>query len=209
MNSNMEKAMAVAGIIQACYLVSSIARSGLIAEDSLSGSLESIFVTNPDRVADVYGNGDGIRTGLRVVIEILGDGNYSKYAETVRYASAILTLEKQIRNKPEILRSIGVDLSNIQEHQSFHELSLCSAEVMTGLSEIYEKNLSNIQPRIRVHGQRKHLQESTNTTRIRALLLSALRSAVLWRQLGGNLIGLFLGRRRFLAGAGEAANHIS
>ena len=208
MNSNTEKAMALAGLLQSCYLVSGVARNGLVGEDSMSGSLESIFVTNPDQTADVYRNGNGIRTGLRLLMEILGDGNYSDYIETVRYASAILTLEKQLRGKPEILRAVGAGLSSIQEHQFLHELSVTNEEVVDRLSGLYERTLGTVEPRIRVMGQQKHLQNQTNPRRIRALLLAGLRSAVLWRQLGGSLIGLFLGRRRFLNGAASAAEFI-
>ena len=188
MNSDIERAMALAGLIQSCYLVSGVARNGLVGEDSLSGCLESIFVTDPDQTKDVYGTGGGIRTGLRLLLEILDDGNYSGHAETIRYASAILTLEKNLRGKPEILHAVGASLSTIQEYQSLHELSVSSNEVVTRLAELYEKNIGAIQPRIRVHGQQKHLKDKTNTCRIRALLLAALRSAILWRQLGLSLI---------------------
>jgi len=209
MKSNTEKAMALAGLIQSCYLVSGVARSGLIGEDNMSGSIESIFVTNPTQTADVYKNGNGIRTGLRLLTEILGDGNYSDYIETVRYANAVLTLEKQLRDNPEILRAVGAGLSNIQEHQSEHGLLVTSEQVINRLSSLYEKTIGTVEPRIRVQGQQKHLKNHANTYRIRALLLAALRSAVLWRQLGGNLSGLFFGRRRVLAGASEAADFIS
>jgi len=209
MKSNTEKAMALAGLIQSCYLVSGVARSGLIGEDNLSGSIESIFVTNPTQTADVYKNGNGIRTGLRLLTEILGDGNYSDYIETVRYANAVLTLEKQLRDNPEILRAVGAGLSNIQEHQSEHGLLVTSEQVINRLSSLYEKTIGTVEPRIRVQGQQKHLKNHANTYRIRALLLAALRSAVLWRQLGGNLSGLVFGRRRVLAGASEAADFIS
>jgi len=209
MKSNTEKAMALAGLIQSCYLVSGVARSGLIGEDNMSGSIESIFVTNPTQTADVYKNGNGIRTGLRLLTEILGDGNYSDYIETVRYANAVLTLEKQLRDNPEILRAVGAGLSNIQEHQSEHGLLVTSEQVINRLSSLYEKTIGTVEPRIRVQGQQKHLKNHANTYRIRALLLAALRSAVLWRQLGGNLSGLVFGRRRVLAGASEAADFIS
>ena len=201
--------MALAGLLQSCYLVSGVARSGLVGEDSMCGSLESLFVTNPDQTADVYRNGKGIRTGLRLFMEILGDGNYSDYVETIRYASAILTLEKRLRGKPEILRAVGAGLSSIQEHQFLHELSVTNEEVVDRLSGLYERTLSTVEPRIRILGQQKNLQNQANTHRIRALLLAGLRSAILWRQLGGSLIGLFLGRRRFLNGAASAAEFIS
>ncbi len=209
MTPQTEKAMALAGLLQCCYLVSGIARNGLVGEDSLSGSLESIFVTDPDQTADVYRNGNGIRTGLRLIMEILDDGNYAQYSETIRYTSAILNLEKKLHAKPEILRAVGAGISSIQEHQALHELAVTHEEVITRLSGLYESTLATIEPRIRVLGQQKHLRDQTNTGRIRALLLAGLRSAVLWRQLNGTLPGLLLARRKVLKGASEAAKYIS
>ena len=209
MNLDTEKSMALAGLVQSCFLVSSVARNGLIGQDSLSGSLGSIFVTNPDQTIDVYGNGDAIRTGLRLLVEILDDGNYSDYIESIRYASAILTLEKKLRGSPEVLRNLGVGISSIRENQSLKGLSVTSEEVVNQLSALYEKTLGTIEPRIRVQGTQKHLERNTNTTRIRALLLAGLRSAVLWRQLGGSLIGIIVGRKRFLIGVSDATSLIS
>ena len=90
------------------------------------------------------------------------------------YASAILPLEKQLRSKPEILRAVGAGLSNIQEHQSLHELSVTSEEVVDRLSGLYERTLGTVEPRIRVMGQQKHLQNQTNPRRFRALLMAGI-----------------------------------
>ena len=119
MNVKNDKAMALAGLLQCGHLVSGIARSGLVAEDSMSGSLASIFVTNPDETIDVYQNGTGVRTGLRLLIEILDDGNYAEHSETIRYSHTLIKLEKRLRSKREILHRVGAGIRDIQEHQDF------------------------------------------------------------------------------------------
>ena len=43
-----------------------------------------------------------------------------------------------------------------------------------------------------------HLQVSSNAARIRALLLAGIRSARLWRQLGGSRWQMVFSRRRLL-----------
>jgi len=45
----------------------------------------------------------------------------------------------------------------------------------------------------------RYLQQSTNAARIRALLLAGIRSARLWRQLGGHRWQLLFSRRKLLA----------
>ena len=46
-----------------------------------------------------------------------------------------------------------------------------------------------------VSGEPHHLSDPKNANKIRALLLAGMRSAVLWRQLGGNRLQLLLARK--------------
>ena len=209
MNAKNDKAMALAGLLQCGHLVSGIARSGLVAEDSMTGSLESIFVTNPDETIDVYRNGTGVRTGLRLIIEILENGNYAEHSEAIRYSHTLIKLEKRLRSKPEILHRVGAGISDIEEHQTLRELTANSEEIQERLSSLYEHTLSAVEPRIRVLGLQKHLRNEKNTNRIRSLLLAGLRSAVLWRQLGGTLPGLILGRRSIVDSAHKVSKIIN
>lgn len=198
LNRHEEKALALAGLIQACYLVSGIARTGLVGEDSMAGTLESIFVVNPDETLDVYRSGKGVRTGLRLVMEILGDLRVNEHGDTIRYLFAVINLQKQLDRQPEVLRHIGAGIERIQEHRSIQAMSVTSEDVVEKLSSLYEQTAGSIEPRIRVLGQQKHLQNSINTCRIRALLLAGLRSAVLWKQLGGGVSQWVLGRGKLI-----------
>lgn len=204
LNRSDERALALAGLLQACYLVTGVARSGLIGQDSLAGSLESVFVTNPETTLDVYGSGNGVRTGLRLIVEILGDLRFSEHGDTIRYAMAVLALESRLRMQPEVLRTVGAGISAIQEHRMAGGLGIADEECVTRLSELYEQTAGRSEPRIRVLGQQKHLGNPTNQARIRALLMAALRSAVLWRQLDGRRSQFILGRGRLLRSADHA-----
>ncbi len=201
MSPHEERAIALAGTIQCCYLVDGIARSGMVGQDSMAGSLESIFVTNPDNTLDVYKSGNGIRTGLRLIHEVLGEFRVAEHGDTVRYTLAVLNLEKRLSNNPEVMRAIGAGISRIHENRMLQEMPVTADETVRQLAEVYEETAGTFEPRIRVQGKQKHLQNSHNTRRIRALLLAAIRSAVLWRQLGGRLTQLVLGRRRVVHSA--------
>jgi high frequency lysogenization protein len=65
------------------------------------------------------------------------------------------------------------------------------------LAELYANTLSRLQPRIMVEGNPVFLQQSAQVDRIRALLMAAVRAAVLWRQLGGNQLSLIFRRRQY------------
>ena len=50
----------------------------------------------------------------------------------------------------------------------------------------YADTLSQLKPRVMVQGNPLQLAQSSVVAQIRAALLAAVRSAVLWRQLGGS-----------------------
>jgi high frequency lysogenization protein len=204
-----ERAVALAAVVQACYLVNGVARTGMVGEDSMAGCLESIFVTNPVETMDVYKSGNGVRTGLRLVTEILGDFRISEHGDTLRYTLAILALEKRLQKAPDVMRAIGAGISRVHEHFCLHEAPVTGDDIVSRLSDLYEETAGSLEPRVRVVGQQKHLKNSANTSRIRALLLAALRSAVLWRQLDGRLTQLILGRRRFLYAVNNVAEIVN
>ena len=80
------------------------------------------------------------------------------------------------------------------EHFSGHVNDVCHS-----VSGIYQDTLSKLRFRIKVSGSAQHLQDGVNADIIRALLLAGIRSAFLWRQLGGSsLATLVLERKRIL-----------
>ena len=58
-----------------------------------------------------------------------------------------------------------------------------------------------LRPRVIVSGAADHLNRPEVAATVRALLLAGLRSAVLWRQLGGSRLALLLSRGAILAAA--------
>ena len=122
LNKAEERALALAGLVQSCYLVAGVARTGMASQDNLTGCLESIFVTNPNETLDVYKDGHGVRKGLRLVTEILGELNISEHRETIHYVLGVLSLERRLRQTPKLMRSLGAGISAIQEHRHLNEL---------------------------------------------------------------------------------------
>ncbi len=204
-----ERALALAGLIQCCYLVGGIARSGMVGEDSMTGSLSSVFVVDPEETLDVYKSGNGVRTGLRLLHEILGEFHFDEYADTIRYAYAVVQLEKKLRHETAFLGAIGSGIARISQQRSVSGESVSSPPVVRQLAEVYEETAGKLTPRIRVLGQQKHLQNETNKQRIRALLLAAIRSAVLWRQLDGRVSQLIFGRKKLLQSIDIAAEMVN
>ncbi|MDO6805406.1 DUF489 family protein, partial [Wenyingzhuangia sp. 1_MG-2023] len=60
------------------------------------------------------------------------------------------------------------------------------------------QTLSNLSFRIHVTGDPMHLQNEHTANKVRALLLSGIRAAILWRQVGGRRWHLLLRRKQYL-----------
>ena len=70
------------------------------------------------------------------------------------------------------------------------------------LAELYSQTLSTLTPRIMVNGDHGYLGDPQIAARVRVALFAGIRSAFLWRQLGGNRWQLLFSRKKI---ASEAA----
>ncbi|HST46087.1 MAG TPA: DUF489 family protein, partial [Luteimonas sp.] len=77
-------------------------------------------------------------------------------------------------------------------------------DVLAALGSLYADTVSQLRPRVLVQGNPHYLGQTDIVAEIRAVLLASLRSAVLWRQMGGSPWDLLLRRREMLAIAGDA-----
>ena len=67
---------------------------------------------------------------------------------------------------------------------------------MKRLAELYATTLSTLKPRVMVTGNPQQLQQPAVVEKVRTNLLAAVRSAVLWRQLGGRQWQMLLYRKQ-------------
>ena len=191
-----KRVLALAGLLQAVHLVASVARTGLVSQDAMEQSLRSIFVQNPGSISEVYAGTGSVRTGLNLMAEILDAFDFQEHGELMRYCLAVIKLERSLARRPELLRALGARIASIDERRMLRQNGARSLDedTVTALADLYHDTLSGISPRIKVSGKRNYLQNEINTARIRALLLAAVRSAVLWHQVGGRRWQLLLAR---------------
>lgn len=189
---NWEKrVLPLAGLLQSVHLVVGAAKNGMVAQDSMDKCIAPIFVQNPDSISDVYAGVKNVTLGLNLLQDLLNDFQPEAHGDLVRYSLAVMGLERAMAAQPEKLNALGSEIERIAEHRG-EELS-----PIKELADAYEKIVGTIEPRIKISGNRGHLQNIANIQRIRALLLSALRSAVLWHQVGGRRWQLLLCRGRY------------
>ena len=123
-------------------------------------------------------------------------GNH-KHQDAMRYALGALHLQKKLAGRKDMLNTIANRIeqaANQAEHfSSTHE------NVVGNLGQIYSETISTFRFRIQVMGDYNYLQQTRIASQIRALLLAAIRSAMLWRQVGGNRWQLLLQRKALAA----------
>lgn len=193
-----EQLIALGGVFEAAALVDRIAKTGQISEAPLACMIGSLLVRDPKSTLDVYGGDDiNLRDGYKALVSALEREPASLQREPLRYALSLLTLERQLAKRDDMLDQIGSRLDQIQ--QQVQHFGPTHDNVVASCASLYQDTLSTFRQRIQVHGDMRYLQQSTNAARIRALLLAGIRSARLWRQLGGHRWQLLFSRRKLLA----------
>ena len=108
----------------------------------------------------------------------------------------LLLLERRFSASPELASVVRSRLEHARVRSEYFATHV--NEVCHSLSAIYQDTISTFKYRIRVTGSMQQLQNPRNADMIRALLLAGIRSAVLWRQLGGRRWRILTQRRKLL-----------
>lgn len=191
--SDEDRAIALAGLFQASHLVQQVARNGLADADAMHANIHSLFQVDTEQVIDVYSDLNQIAPGLRLAHRQLS-GAEPRDNELTRYLLSLIQLERKLSADPERLQRISAGIQTTAER--LVHFPQTHSNILSALADLYAENLSTMQPRIMVSGEPVYLQNPDNVNRIRALLLSAIRSAMLWRQVGGRRRQLLFSRQR-------------
>ncbi len=197
MTPMQEQLVALGAVFEAATLVDRIARTGQVSSASLACMFESLLVRESKPVVEIYGGDDlNLRDGYRALASALERDTNSLQREPLRYALAMIGLERQLDKRGDMLQVIGSRLDQIQ--QQVDHFGLTHENVIASFGGLYQDTISTFRQRIQVQGDMRHLQQSDNAAKIRALLFSGIRSARLWRQLGGHRWQLVFSRRKML-----------
>lgn len=187
--------IALAAILQSCYLVDQLAQSGHLNSSQASPLFNGLFQFDASSPAHVYGGLQNLEVGLQLINDVFGRSNDSMRG-TVRYSLALLHLERQLSKQPDLLKIIHSRLQHTAKKSDYFTNEF--NEIASSLAGVYQDTISTMKYRIQVTGSMQHLQNNRIAEQIRALLLTGVRSAVLWRQMGGSRWRLIFGRRRYI-----------
>lgn len=208
-SSSQDKILALAGMFQAARLVQKLAREGRTEAQPFAASVRSVLMIDAGDAAEVYGGVGGVALGLKLLRDKLSGSAEPSDLELAKYVIAMLQLEAALRRRPEVAEAVraGIraaetqmslfqgDREDDEEDEEEEDEDNVHPRLVDLLAELYTQTLSTLTPRIMVSGEHGHLSNPEIAARVRAGLFAGIRSAVLWRQLGGNRWQLVLQRR--------------
>jgi high frequency lysogenization protein len=203
-----EQTIALSAIFQAAELVSILAKTGQVDNASLQPLLDSLLMVNAASTEDIYGGqwdcSTNLALGRKISRQALGKERSSVNPDTLRYALSIIHLENKLAKAPEMLSTIGQKIAQIEQKKAHYE-SVLHENMLASISGMYQDTLSKLPFRIQVHGDSRFLQQPQVANQVRAILMSGIRAAMLWRQLGGKRWHLIF-KRKALLNALESRN---
>ena len=191
-----DRCTALAGIFQAARLVQQTGRAEKRDAAATTASINSIFNTDPETVAAVYGGAGALRIGLETLKNQLDNSSGKRDLELAGYVITLMHLERKLGRQTDLLDRIAAGIDKVKTQAEYFDRE--HATVIGGLADVYKETVSTLQPRIMVRGDETVLSNTSSQNMIRALLLAGVRATVLWSQCGGSRINLIFQRKALL-----------
>ena len=195
-----DRILALAGLAQAAKQVRQIADTGQAETAPLTVCIDSLFHFDADSTAAVYGGVSALRPGLGVLVDGWSQGAPRDPA-LLRLVYNVMQLERRFSANLLVSDKVRQGLEQIARQRE--HWGPTHPTVLGRLGELYASTLSTLRPRVIVQGNPVYLGQPTVVAEIRAVLLCALRSAVLWRQMGGRQTDFLFRRAAMLRAARE------
>jgi len=195
-----DRVIALAALAQALRLVQQLASLGQTEQRPAAVLFDSLFRFEAEDAESIYDGVGGLDQGLRELLGLLGQGQRDN--GVARMAVNVLGLERAFMRHPsagERVQSVLRDIDRQRQH-----LGVMHPTVTLRLGELYVEQISPLGNRVLVQGNPVYLGQPQVVAEVRALLLCALRAAVLWRQSGGGRLDFLLQRGRMI----ETARHL-
>ncbi|MGV6987783.1 high frequency lysogenization protein HflD [Testudinibacter sp. P80/BLE/0925] len=188
--------LALAGVCQSAKLVQQFSERGSADQAAFAASLNSLVNTAPSSTLDVYGNDvANLRLGLTTLLEQVSGGKGELDMNVGRYWMSLLALESKLDKTPQSKQLLGHRIQGLA--RQLQHLDLLDEQMIASIADIYVDVISPLGAKIQVKGSPLYLQQSGIQNRVRATLLCGIRSAVLWRQLGGSRLKLLFSRNKY------------
>ena len=199
-----DRTLALAGVFQAVQLVQEVAKYGHCDEAATETCINSVFKIEASDAESVFGRALCVSNGLRLIQTQFGEQAAPDNRELSKYLLGVLYLERKLAKHPELLAEIlkGIERAKgqLKHYPPTHP------NVIASLADTYSNTVSTLTPRLIIEGEQGYLTRPDVANSVRALLLAAIRSAVLWSQCGGSRWQLMFSRGKLVHEARRLIN---
>ncbi|HFB66778.1 MAG TPA: lysogenization regulator HflD [Aeromonadales bacterium] len=186
--------IALAGCCQAAGMVHDLAHKGFAEHDLTKVAVNSILCLDPQSTEEIYGGVNNIRPGLKLLLEQLYPAG-KRNMDIGRYVANLISLQSQLQKNKELVAILQSRLKQIAKQKALFNKD--TYELTDSIAELYKDTLSSLPLKIQVTGRAKYLKQETVQKQVRTALMFGLRSAILWRQLGGKKRDFLFKRKAF------------
>jgi len=197
MSNISDQTIALASMMQSAILIDQLSQKGSLNKAAFDCSMDSLFSIDADSTSAVFGNISGLIVGLKNLRNFLDNTQKSRNRTIIYYVFSMLKIENKLRKDQPMVNQIQQGFIKI--NQTTEDFGFSDTNKVAKIDDLYQQTLSKIKPRIMVQGEQNFLTNSENTGKIRTLLFSGIRAAVLWRQLGGSRLKLMFSRKKYLS----------
>ena len=190
------RCIALAGMFQAARLVQQTSRAEKRDTAATTACIQSLFVTDPQSVSDVYGSMADLQVGLQILQQQLSSSIARRDLELTGYVITLMHLQRKLSRRDDLVKKISERIDGLKQDAA--SAASEELELITGLADLYKETVSTLTPRIMVKGDENVLGNSSSQNMIRTLLLAGIRATVLWSQCGGSRIKLIFQRKAML-----------
>ena len=190
------RCIALAGIFQAARLVQQTSHAEKRDAAATAACIHSLFITDPEAVADVYEGLGALQVGLETLQSQLSSNSAGRDLELTGYVITMMHLQRKLGRRGDLMQAIGDGIQNLKN--DFETIASDDAGLIAGLADVYKETVSTLSPRIMVKGDENVLGNASSQNMIRALLLAGMRATVLWSQCGGSRIKLIFQRKAMI-----------
>jgi len=190
-----DRVLALAGIAQALQQVRRIAETGHSEASVVRTAIDSVFRIDADSPQGVYGSAANVAPGLRLLHNYFRSQGQDDILP--RLALAVLQLERRFVREHAVVDQVSEGIARARR-QALALNDSAHPDVLASLGGLYADTISHLKPRVMVQGNPHYLGQAGVVAEIRALLLAAVRSAVLWRQTGGQYWDFLLSRKAMI-----------
>jgi high frequency lysogenization protein len=194
MNEDINKiTYAFSALVESLYQISSIGHSGTINKTAVDYLLKGVLKTESVTSTSIYPL-EQLKNGLSFFSDS-SNMDSTALKEINYYIPSILKLTSVYTSNNELRDSLSRQILHIKETLSHQENK--SLFVGKHIANWYTANIS--EPELfamQIFGSKESLSKDANLIFIRALIISAMRACILWRQLGGTQLNLIFNRSK-------------